>query len=157
MIRRNQNKKFVKLEGGKIVKAPHVVEGDLLDWGDAQLKSNGLIEVAIDHNPETESIDLANPVIVGDTVTYNKTTLSPEAVLTRAKELKRRELVRMRNNAITTQYSIEEAMLAALGILSANKKQEIVDYYNSQITNFQNKVAALNAATTLSEVKAITY
>lgn len=66
---------YVKIENGKIVEGPKNISSSESDspnihWGYNQLKANGYFIVDLAHDPMTEKIDYANPVITEDAVIY---------------------------------------------------------------------------------------
>lgn len=127
---------YVKVIDGLIVEGPKEVSSNESDspnvhWGSEQLKLNNIFFVDIDHDPLSEKIDYANPVITKESVTYSRISLSASEVITVSNDsaTKKRLL----------EYPTFEEKLNALWEYIANNDQSSLNNLNNRINQINNK------------------
>lgn len=147
---------YVKVVNGVVVDGPRLMSSNISEapntnWQADQMKRWDFIEVDISCDKEKEFIDYANPVVNGDSVTYNRIQLNPLVVLQEVKKkLVGREKANLANR-IYQEFDREEIILIALGVLGGVQTKARIQ---NMVDAWQDYKQAVNNSTTVEDAKA---
>ena len=153
---------YVKLEKGVIVEGPLPLSNRPTaipnsKWPAEQLKLHGYVLVDLDYDRKTETLDLANPIISGDSVTYPRIRKSDSEKLNEAKAEKAKELKTAFTAEIFKEGDLLELVILALGVDAkgngAAKKTKI----GQILTKFVSYESQIQAAASEAALSAINF
>lgn len=159
MNRKNQNKKFVKVENGVVTGPATTFSDDRLDWGEAQLAAHGYVEVDAAKDaevPATKDYEFVSNVTY--TISENKAIPVKNIAQRSLDEYKKWRIQQLRNNAnmaVADKYTLEEQLHVAMGVYPAGATSTIKANIKGVVDQFLAKRNQINACTTHEEVKAV--
>ena len=118
---------YVHVENGLVTSGPHSLSSSEsvspnVHWGLEQMKLNGYLPADLSHDPMTEKIDYANPVVTEDLVVYNRIPLSGSE----SQEKANKEADRLRRSEYPSIEETLEAVYESLAFNDDTKLQAIV-------------------------------
>ena len=149
---------YVKLINGAIIGAPRLIsqsEGDSpnINWSKDQMKLNNFVEVDLNYNPETETIDLSSPIISGNSVTFPRTPFTQATILQKSKNETKKLITTMAKNVISNKYDEFTLLMVSMNLLPLNQKNDITSKCQTIVNSMLTMRNEVDALTTVESVK----
>src|SRR3990167_3790200 len=111
-------KHYVKVENGVIVEGPKEISSSQsaspnIYWSKEQMKLNGFFQVDLTHDQDMEILDLTNPIITSDGVSFPIVDKPASEALECVKTTLLREKKKEAYEIIFKKYSVSDISLAA--------------------------------------------
>lgn len=149
---------YVQVQNGQVMGGPNTLstlghESPNVFWSKDQMKRHGYFEVSIQFDPSVESIDMDNPVITGDAVTYNRIPHTNTKILTIARKRRIQSIREMGQNIVFSKHPIYKQLSASLGLYSDEARAVIKAEIKSIIDAVNLMESEINAKTTREEIE----
>lgn len=153
-------KHYVKVSGGRVVDGPKILSTDNnaapnTEWPLSQLKAHGYFLVSLECDELTQYIDLANPTITEDSVTYPVLQKPNSEVLSVVKKRRIQIFRDMAYTIVQSKYDLEEQIVGSLGLLPTTFTNQMKTDIQKVMDVFLKAKSDVQAAQNRQQVESI--
>ncbi len=149
---------YVKFKNGVLLSTPKVISGSETEtpntsWSKDQMKLNDFFEVDINFDPLTETIDLLNPVVSGESVIYQRTQKSDLYIVSSVKSIKISQMKKDAQELVFEKHPVYKQLSASLGLYDSTTISTIKNSVKKMIDYVNLAESEINSKTTRAEVE----
>ena len=153
---------YVTVKDGQVIHEPKEIgslhsDAPNLFWKAEQMALHGFVEVDLNYDKVTESIDLDNPVINKGSVTYPRITKDMSLVIIASRKRRILYITEQANRIIENKYSFQEILYVALGAINGTFGQELRDDVTAIMQSLKQAKSELSNLTTREQIEAYTH
>lgn len=151
-------KHYVKVLNGAVVEGPLLLSDDGTKspnsaWRTEQLKTHGYFLVDLSHDPISQEIDFANPIISSNSVIYTIKEKPLSEVLNYCRKTVMRGIVRKANEIVLDKHPIHKQIMAALLMTDASYMTNLKSDLKAVFDSVEEAKANLNNLNTRQDIE----